>query len=193
MRWTICAVLFLLSASVVLAQEADPAQAPSSSGATAQTAPPVGTSTASGMSAGAAPTVGVRATPGTLADDPAPLLGATIAEALARYGAPDSVYAVRGPESWQDDVAFAYAPGFTFFLYGNRLWQLRLAPPYAGSIYGVFLGDNQDKVLSTLGRPYERQSDYFIYRMPYRGYPVMLKLVFDHLKLIDVYLYRADF
>ncbi|HTX74263.1 MAG TPA: hypothetical protein VMC79_15635 [Rectinemataceae bacterium] len=128
-----------------------------------------------------------------LDDDPAALLGATLGELLGRFGPPATVYAVRGSEAWQDDVAFDYGPGFTFFLFGDRAWQLRLSKPYVGSIYGLFLGDRSDKVLSTLGQPYERLGDSLVYRMPFRGYPVKLKLIFSADVLVDAYLFRADF
>lgn len=183
MRWMkLAAVLLLFATEALVAQ--------GGSGATPDPAATGQTATGQAAQGGGAKTA---SEPALLADDPAPLLGCTVADTISRFGAPDSVYAVRGPESWQDDVAFAYDSGFTFFLYGDRLWQLRLTPPYAGSIYGLFLGDASDKVLSSLGQPYERQADALVYRMPYKGYPVELKLVFDQDRLVDVYLYRADF
>lgn len=128
-----------------------------------------------------------------LDDDPASLLGLAVAEAIGRFGPPESVYAVRGAEEWQDDVAFRYQEGTTLFLYGDRLWQLRFAAPYAGSIYGLFLGDPADKAYSLLGEPYERGETSLVYRMPYQGYPVRLRLDLAEGKLADIYVYRADF
>jgi hypothetical protein len=128
-----------------------------------------------------------------IGDDPAALLGLSVAEVLGRWGAPESAYAVRGEEAWQDDVAFRYADGYTLFLYGERLWQVRLAQPYAGSTYGLFLGDPIEKAYSLLGEPYERDGDTFVYRMPYQGYPVRLRLDLPDGKLSDIYVYRADF
>jgi len=131
--------------------------------------------------------------PSAIGDDAASLLGLSIADVLGRWGAPQSVFSVRGEEAWQDDVAFRYAEGFTFFLYGERLWQLRLSAPYAGSAYGLFLGDSLDKACSLLGEPLERSADRLVYRMPYQGYPVRLRLDLTDGKLSDIYLYRADF
>lgn len=126
-------------------------------------------------------------------DDPAPLLGLALAEAVERCGPPSSVYPVRGDESWQDDVAFRYPQGYTLFIYGDRLWQLRFAAPYAGSVYGLFVGDTAEKACSLLGEPYERSEGTLVYRMPYRGYPVRLRLDLADGKLSDIYVYRADF
>ncbi len=134
-----------------------------------------------------------QGSPPLLEDDPAPLLGLAVAEAIERYGAPESVYAVRGGEAWQDDVAFRYRQGYTLFMFGDRLWQLRFVQPYAGSVYGLFVGDSADKAYSLLGEPYERGEATLVYRMPYRGYPVRLRLDLSDGKLSDIYVYRADF
>ena len=128
-----------------------------------------------------------------LEDDPAPLLGLGLAEAIGRFGVPSSVYPFRGEEAWQDDVAFVYHAGITLFWYGDRLWQLRLAAPYAGSLYGLFIGDPADKAYSLLGEPFERPPESLVYRLPYRGYPVRLRLVVAEGRIADAYLYRADF
>ena len=61
-----------------------------------------------------------------LDDDPADLLGLTLADSFSRFGPPTSVGAVRGDAAWQDDVAFLYSKGYTLFFYGDRVWQLRL-------------------------------------------------------------------
>jgi hypothetical protein len=131
--------------------------------------------------------------PTILDDDPAGLLGLSLGDFFSRFGAPTSVCAIRGDSAWQDDVAFIYASGYAFFLYNDRLWQLRFTKPYAGSIYGFFLGDNSEKVLSILGQPYENGSGFLLYRMPFKSYPVRLRLALQDDHVTDVYLYRADF
>ncbi len=128
-----------------------------------------------------------------LEDDPAPLLGLDLAKALDRFGAPSTVLPLRGAEPWQDDVAFVYSTGYTLFWYADKLWQLRFTAPYAGSIYGLFVGDAADKVYSTLGSPYSREGDILVYRLPYRGYPVRLRVSLSGDRISDLYLYRADF
>jgi hypothetical protein len=131
--------------------------------------------------------------PAILSDDPADLLGLVLGDCLTRFGAPASVCAIRGDAAWQDDVAFIYASGYTLFLYGDRLWQVRFTKPYLGSIYGLFLGDGSEKVISILGQPWENGSGFLVYRMPYKSYPVRLKLTLQENRVTDVYLYRADF
>jgi hypothetical protein len=133
------------------------------------------------------------APPAILDDDPSALLGLALGDSLARFGPPSSVSAVRGDSAWQDDVAFVYPAGYTLFLYGDRVWQVRLAKPYAGSIYGLFLGDAAEKALSILGQPYESGPGFLVYRMPYKSYPVRLRLALLEDGISDAYLYRADF
>jgi hypothetical protein len=128
-----------------------------------------------------------------LDDDPAVMLGLSLGDSLMRFGAPNSVGAVRGDAAWQDDVAFIYSAGYTIFLYGDRLWQIRFTKPYAGSIYGLFIGDDSAKVLSILGQPYESGAGFLVYRMPYKAYPVRLRLVMQNDCITDAYLFRADF
>jgi hypothetical protein len=131
--------------------------------------------------------------PVILDDDPAPLLGIDLGESFSRFGAPSSVRAVRGESAWQDDVAFVYSAGYSLFLYGDRLWQLRFTKPYVGSIYGFFLGDDSQKAVSILGQPYESGPGFLLYRMPFKSYPVRLRLVLQEDRIVDAYLYRADF
>lgn len=128
-----------------------------------------------------------------LDDDPAPMLGLSLGDSLARFGAPSSVGAVRGDAAWQDDVAFVYSAGYTIFLYGDHLWQIRFSKPYSGSIYGLFIGDDSGKALSSLGQPYESGADYLVFRMPYKSYPVRLRLALQDGRISEAYLYRADF
>lgn len=131
--------------------------------------------------------------PAVLDDDPSVLLGLGLSDALSRFGSPSSVAAIRGEEAWQDDVALVYGSGYSLFVYGNKVWQLRFTKPYAGSICGLFIGDGSSKALSILGQPYEASPAALSYRMPYKSYPVKLRLVLQDDKIVDAYLYRADF
>ncbi len=133
------------------------------------------------------------AAPVILDDDPSSLLGLSLADSFTRFGAPASVAAVRGEAAWQDDVALIYKAGYTLFIFGDRLWQIRVSKPYEGSIYGLFVGDPTDKALSILGQPYESGTGFLEYRMPYKSYPVRLRLVSQEDRIVDAYLYRADF
>lgn len=133
------------------------------------------------------------AAPATLDDDPAALLGISLGDSFQRYGAPLSVGAIRGDSAWQDDVAFVYAEGYALFLYGDRVWQLRFTKPYAGSLYGLFLGDDAAKALSILGQPYESGPGFLLYRMPFKSYPVRLRLSMQEDRIAEAYLFRADF
>jgi hypothetical protein len=128
-----------------------------------------------------------------LPDDPAALLGLGLAEVWARFGAPDKVLVSRGDEAWQDDVVFAYEKAVSLYWSVDRLWQLRFGAGYAGSVYGIFVGDAAEKVVSTLGTPYFRDDSNLVFRLAYRGYPVRLRTAIAAGKVTDIYVYRADF
>ncbi|MDR0585866.1 MAG: hypothetical protein LBG26_01360, partial [Treponema sp.] len=73
--------------------------------------------------------------------DPSVLVGTTLSNLIGSYGAPKAVYPVRGLASWQDDVVFVYDHA-EFFVYGNRVWQLKLR-----SAYGITEGDPKAQVV----------------------------------------------
>jgi hypothetical protein len=134
-----------------------------------------------------------QAAPAYLPDDSAPFLGLGLASAMERCGTPASVGVLRGEEAWQDDVVFSYAAGYSLFWVGDKLWQIRFGKGYAGSVYGLFIGDSPEKVYSILGAPYYQGEGALVYRLPYRSYPVRLRLVVTEGAVSDFYLYRADF
>lgn len=156
--------------------------------APAQSALSASPTTAQPTSASAAQTA-----PAYLPDDAASFLGLGLSSALERCGTPASVGVVRGEEAWQDDVVFSYSAGYSLFWVGDKLWQIRFGKGYAGSVYGLFLGDKAEKVYSILGTPYYQGEGTLVYRLPYRSYPVRLRLVVTEGAVSDFYLYRADF
>jgi hypothetical protein len=130
---------------------------------------------------------------GLLPDDPVSLLGTALGDIFGRFGLPSHVSAQRGEAAWQDDVVFSYASNYSLYLADDRLWQIRFSAGYSGSVYGVFVGDSSDKVVSTLGTPYYRAEDYIVFRLAYKNYPVRLRVAVASDKVSDIYLYRADF
>lgn len=131
--------------------------------------------------------------PAIILDDPAPLLGLGLAEAWPRFGPPHKVLAVRGEAPWQDDVVFSYPSGYALSWSGDRLWQIHFTPGYPGSVYGIFLGDGMDKLVSTLGTPYFSSEASLVFRLAWKGFPVRLRANLAAGKVTDLYVYRADF
>lgn len=128
-----------------------------------------------------------------LPDDPAPILDLSLEEAWNRLGPPKNVLAVRGNEPWQDDVAFEYGEGFLVYWYRGRPWQIRLSGGYEGSCFGFFLGDSPDKVLSLLGSTDRSEADTLEWRLPWRGYPVRLRILVRDGAVSEAYVYRSDY
>ncbi len=109
------------------------------------------------------------------------------------FGRPEAVYSSRGPSPVFDDVVFEYENSMSVFWYHNRVWMLRFSPGFAGSVYGVALGENRQEVTDTLGRPDFAQGESLFYDLPFRGFPVRLRLVLEQDSVSDLYLYRSDF
>ncbi|HUX38067.1 MAG TPA: hypothetical protein VMV44_09205 [Rectinemataceae bacterium] len=127
-----------------------------------------------------------------LPDDPTVYIGKTIAEVMADRGVPHSMAAIRGPEVWQDDVEFSWGDGSHFDWYADRVWRIDFDKDYKGSVFGIFIGDSSDKALSLLGQPHFTAADGLVWRLPWRGYPVQLRLTVKDGIVTDIAVFRAD-
>lgn len=123
----------------------------------------------------------------------ASLLGMTLSEATASFGAPDQVFPVRGEKAWEDDVVFYYSDHSYLFWFRDRVWQVRVDRRFAGKAIGVSMGDSKSAVESVLGKPFHVGSDSEIFILPDRGFPVRARLFFTDGRLSDLYVYRGDF
>jgi hypothetical protein len=120
--------------------------------------------------------------------DPASLIGLTLEEMLSRFGPPQSVYALRGLEEWQDDVVFVYAQG-DFYVYKDRIWQLGL-----DAAWDIKLGDPRGLVTLVLGEEGQNFGDYSIFALPGRAWPLALRVNFDDSGMVSaIFVYRPDF
>lgn len=127
-------------------------------------------------------------------DDPAVLLGMSPAQAIERFGPPVGVFAVRGAEAWQDDVVFDYGGGFSLFLFMGRVWQVRVAEPYASPVLGFVVGSTAERAASALGSPETELPGAYEWALPGEAWPVRLRGVVDASGAIrELYVYRADF
>jgi hypothetical protein len=122
------------------------------------------------------------------AADPAALIGLTLEDLIARFGAPESVYAVRGVELWQDDVVFVYGDR-EFYLYKDRVWQLGLK-----SAYGINLGDSRSVLPLFLGENIQNFEEYSLFSLPSRGWPLTLRCNTGPAGTVSaIFIYRSDF
>ncbi|MFP3041657.1 hypothetical protein LQZ19_07510 [Treponema primitia] len=120
--------------------------------------------------------------------DPNTAIGLTLAMVYARFGIPESVYAVRGAEEWQDDVVFVYND-WDLYIYRDRVWQLGLK-----SAYGINLGDPGGVVSLTLGEGVQAYTGYLLYPLPSRSWPLQLRINLDAAgKVAAIFIYRSDF
>ena len=119
--------------------------------------------------------------------DPSALIGTTLSDLIKTYGVPKNVYAVRGVAAWQDDVVFVYDT-IEFFIFGNRVWQLKVR-----SAYNIKTGDTKAAVNNVMGegRTYE---GYTLYQLPGKAWPIMLRINWDPSGRAEgIYIYRSDF
>jgi len=128
-----------------------------------------------------------------LPDDPSSLLGLGLSEVVGSRGLPARLAVARGPEPWQDDVVFEYSDGFSFYWSGDRVWQVRFGPAYKASVFGVFIGDETDKMLSLLGQPWKTLSGALVWRLPWKGYPVELRVLVEGTRAAGMAVLRTDF
>jgi hypothetical protein len=120
--------------------------------------------------------------------DPAEWIGMELPALLARFGAPRSVYAVRGVEEWQDDVVFVYDHG-DFYVFKDRVWQVGLK-----SAYGVGAGDNRAAALLVLGERTEDRGEYLLCPLPGKSWPLALRCNLDEGGKVSIlFVYRSDF
>lgn len=121
-------------------------------------------------------------------EDPAGLIGLTLAETLSRFGPPQAVYPVRGQEEWQDDVVFEYE-NQDLYVYRDRVWQLGLK-----TAYGLTLGDPRRLVLLALGERAQVFSGYILAALPERSWPLKFRVNLDAQDQVSgLFIYRSDF
>ncbi|MDR2096894.1 MAG: hypothetical protein LBP37_00050, partial [Spirochaetaceae bacterium] len=100
---------------------------------------------------------------------------------------PDSVYASRGIEPWQDDVVFEY-PGVDFYIYKDKVWQLGLD---AG--HGISKGDPRAAVMLVLGETARDNEKYILGKLRDTSWPVEWRFNIEGGKVSAIYLYRMDY
>jgi hypothetical protein len=124
---------------------------------------------------------------GTL-QDPVQLIGLSLEALISRCGPPQSVYAVRGIEEWQDDVVFVYND-WDLYIYRDRVWQLGLK-----SVYGISLGAPQGVAPLVLGEAVRSFEGYLLYTLPSRSWPLQMRMNLDDRGRVSaIYIYRSDF
>jgi hypothetical protein len=121
------------------------------------------------------------------ANDPASLIGVSLRDLIALFGAPQSVHVTRGPNTWQDDVVFAYGE-WEFYIYRDRVWQISLK-----TAYGIKIGERQDVIPLILGSGIQVYDGFILYTYSKRSWPVTLRFNIDQYGLVTaIFIYRTD-
>jgi hypothetical protein len=120
-------------------------------------------------------------------NDPASLVGASLRDLIAMFGAPQSVYVTRGPNVWQDDVVFAYGD-WEFYIYRDRVWQISLK-----AAYGIKIGERRDVIPLVLGDSAQIYDGFTLYAYSNRSWPLTIRFNTDQYGLVTaIFIYRTD-
>ena len=122
-----------------------------------------------------------------LHDEPVSFIGMKLDELFSRFGPPQTVYAARGRETWQDDVVFSYGE-MDFFIYRDRVWQVGLK-----SFFNMGIGDAKGVALLVLGKDAQDRGDHIIYPISGSAFPLSLCVNFNADKISAIYVYRPDY
>jgi hypothetical protein len=124
--------------------------------------------------------------------EPSILVGMTLSDMFAKYGAPQTVYVSRGVETWQDDAVFVYpAPygGIECYVFKDRVWQVGVK-----SALGVKVGDSRTAAALVLGENRQDFDNCALYPLAPKAWPLTLRLNFDvNGKIQAIFIYRPDF
>jgi hypothetical protein len=120
-------------------------------------------------------------------DEQFSLIGLKLPKLFEGFGPPDTVYAARGNELWQDDVVFQYA-GKDFFIYKDRVWQVKFS-----SVFGISLNDPKQAAMLRLGSTAADNGDYALLPLQGGDWPLMIRVNFTAGFVSAIYVYRSDF
>jgi hypothetical protein len=120
-------------------------------------------------------------------DEQLSLVGLKLDDLFRRFGPPQTVYAARGTENWQDDVVFVYNEG-DFYIYRDRVWQIGIK-----SIYGVKVGDAKAAAMLVFGENARDEGDYVLCSIPGGAWPLAVRVNCNAGKISAIYVYRPDY
>ncbi len=119
-------------------------------------------------------------------------IGLDLPAAYRCFGAPREVFAVRGPEAWQDDVVFYFDNHLYLFWLRDRVWQARVDRFFGGEFLGLRMGMSRAEVRARMGEPLSEGEGFLLFHLEDVGYPIRLRLLFEEERLVDAYCYRSD-
>ena len=123
-----------------------------------------------------------------MGDEKLTYIGMTLEQLIERFGAPRTVAAARGNETWQDDVVFQYADA-DFFIHRDRVWQAKFS-----AACGISTRDRKAAVMLLLGSTAEDKGDHTLLSIPDRDWPTALRVNFNNSgQVVSIFIYRSDF
>jgi hypothetical protein len=125
--------------------------------------------------------------------DPLPLIGMEPSAALAAFGPPREIFALRGTSEAEDDVVFFYDPCIYLFWFQNRVWQVRVDRRFDRRVLGLAIGMSMPEVEAACPGDLRASGGSLFFDVPDCPCPVRVRLLFDADGLADIYVYRSDY
>jgi hypothetical protein len=115
------------------------------------------------------------------------IVGMTMEEIFSQFGTPQTIYAVRGAESWQDDVVFAYKD-FDCYIYQDRVWKVGVK-----SVLGISIGDSRDAAALVLDDKVVAFDNCMIAPLSSKDWSLVIRVNFnDKGDITALFIYRPD-
>jgi hypothetical protein len=120
-------------------------------------------------------------------DEQLSFVGLKLDDLYRRFGSPQTVYAARGGEHWQDDVVFVYNEG-DFYIHRDRVWQISVK-----SILNMRVGDAKGVALLVFGESARDEGDYVVASLPGGTWPLSIRFNCSGGRITAIFLYCMDY
>ncbi len=121
------------------------------------------------------------------------LLGLEPKDVIDELGAPDRVYVARSDEVELASVVFFYDDFRYIYFLENRVWQVRYDERSEENVLGLSPNSSRRDVLYELGPAVHEDDDSAVFELGDHGFPVRVRTFFEGDRLVDTYIYRADY
>lgn len=121
------------------------------------------------------------------------LLGLDPTGVVEKLGSPARVYVARSEEVGLASVVFFYDDFRYLYFYDNRVWQVRYDERSEEHVLGLPPDSPRRDVLYELGPAVYEDVDSAVFELGDYGFPVRVRTFFENGRLVDTYIYRADY
>ncbi len=121
------------------------------------------------------------------------LLGLEPTEVIEELGGPARVYVARSKRVELASVVFFYDDFRYIYFHDNRVWQVRYDERSEEYVLGLPPNSSRRDVLYELGPAVYENGESAVFELGDHGFPVRVRAFFESDRLVDTYIYRADY